>query len=111
MEQDKIHNPASYEEWDMKAALREASAIKDVGQISYADQTRHKFDEAAPAAAQQIINIALWGLDERRKLDAAKYIVDRVLGRIGEEKMADGKENPLEAMLGDVVRQAENLTR
>jgi hypothetical protein len=57
-----------------------------------------------------IVQIALYSHDERRKLDASKYIVDRLLGRIGEEKDT-GATSPLESLLADVVQTAEDLTK
>lgn len=60
--------------------------------------------DAAPIAARSIVHIAMYSLDERKRLEAAKYIIDRRLGRVGEEKKDhEGEKTPLEDLLGDGV--------
>jgi len=105
---DRVYHPTSYKDWDVDQALADAVSERTLLSTSYEEQTRRHLDQAAPAAAMSIINIALYSHDERRKLDASKYVVDRLLGRIGEEK-ADGKGSPLESLLADVVQTAEAL--
>jgi hypothetical protein len=105
---DRVYNPTSYKDWDVEQALADAVSERTLLSTSYEEQTKRHLDQAAPAAAMSIVNIALYSHDERRKLDASKYVVDRLLGRIGEEKQS-AQGNPLEALLGDVVRTAEEL--
>lgn len=104
------NEPQSYEEWDVQQALDDAIAEKTLLSTSYEDQTRNHLQRAAPAAARSIINIALYSQTERLRLQAAQYIIDRNLGRIGEEKQSS-QTNPLEDLLADVVQTAEAFTR
>jgi hypothetical protein len=61
----------------------------------YAKEAQLVFLRNASLAAQEIVDIALGGQSERLRLDASKYVVDRVLGRIEVKlpaKDPDGKE-------------------
>lgn len=102
---DPVHNPRCYEEWDAEKALADAVAADRLEIESYEDQTRRHLKQAAPAAAMSIIKTALYSTNERLKYQASQYIVDRMLGRIGEEKLS-GSDSPLEAFLADVVQFA-----
>lgn len=64
--------------------------------------TRKLFRESAPAAASAIIHVALYGQNEKTRVDSAKYVVERVLGRPGEEN-ANG-QSPLEALMEGVIK-------
>jgi hypothetical protein len=105
----------TYQEWRdsgaMEQALQDAVANKTLLNQPYEEQTRSHLDQAAPAAARSIIGIALYSTDEKRRLEAAKYVVDRQLGRIGEEKQNSLQTNPLEDLLADVVQTAEAFVK
>lgn len=105
---NRMYNPTSPDDWDVEAALQDAVKNQTLLNQSYEDQTRNVIEEAAPAAAQSICGLALYSTNERIRLDAAKYVCDRVLGRIGDEKQS-GATAPLEALLADVVQTAETL--
>lgn len=105
---DPVHNPTCYKDWDAEKALQDAVASHTLQVESYVDQTRRHFEQAAPAAAMSIINIALYGSNERTKLTAAQYITDRMLGRIGEEKI-NAQDDLLKNFLADVVSTAEQI--
>lgn len=66
---------------------------------------RRIFRETAPLAAQRIAHIAIHSTNETAALSAARYISDRVLGKIGEDQT--GTIDPLEAFIQDISRQAE----
>lgn len=68
--------------------------------------TRRLFKENSASAALQIIHVSHHGTNERTRLDASKYIVERVLGKIGDDKF-EGEKNPLEALMEGVLEQAE----
>jgi hypothetical protein len=86
-----------------KAALLNAEMDLDDGDTAVT--ARRLFKENAPTAALSIIRMATHGSTERIKLDASKYILERVLGKIGE----DGEEiiSPIEAVLNNLTRDAE----
>jgi hypothetical protein len=64
------------------------------------------FDEFSPHAAKAIISLARSAGSERIRLDAAKYVVDRVCGRIGEAKVSDAKDDPVANLYADITREA-----
>lgn len=73
----------------------------------YAKEAQQVFLRNASPAAQQIVDIALTGQSERLRLDASKYVVDRVLGRIEVKLPArdpDGKE-PWAELYDAVIRE------
>lgn len=68
--------------------------------------THRLFKENSPLVAMQIVHIALNGTSERLKLDAGKYIVDRVLGPTGKETYR--ADSPLDAMVRQMQEDAES---
>lgn len=103
------HIMALPRDYDPDAALLACVEEHTVMGTSYESQTRNTLEQAAPLAAQTIVNIAMYSVNEKLRLEAARYIVDRNLGRIGDERMDSAKSSPLEELLGDVVREAEHL--
>lgn len=71
--------------------------------------TRRLFRENAANAALGIIHIAVHGTNERTRLDASKYVVERVLGKVGDDAY-DAEKSPLEALMEGVLQQAEAFT-
>jgi hypothetical protein len=71
--------------------------------------TRRVFQENAVRAAQEIVNLSQWATSERVRLDAAKYVTERVIGPVGKE--AEGEEAaPWEDLYKDVkIPDAEKL--
>lgn len=73
----------------------------------YAKETQLVFHRNAARAAQQIVNIAFNGSSDRLRLDASRYVVDRVLGRI-EVKLPAGAEagkEPWSDLYDAVIRE------
>lgn len=54
-----------------------------------------------PEVTQGIVQLALRGSNERVRLDASKYLMERVLGKVGDDAF-DGSRSPLEEMFDDV---------
>jgi hypothetical protein len=61
--------------------------------------------EAADGAAATLVEIALHGSTEKLRLDAAKTILDRVIGPVSQVQPTDD-ESPLERMLKDLEHAA-----
>jgi hypothetical protein len=62
------------------------------------------FRANARRAAEEIVNLAHSAANERVRLDAAKYIVERVMGKISEAKDLDAKDDaPWTGVYGAVV--------
>jgi hypothetical protein len=68
------------------------------------------FDRNSPLAAQAIVHMALHAKSDRSRLDAAKYIMDRALGKIGDEK-ANGSEDPLANFFKEITAYSEANAR
>lgn len=71
--------------------------------------TRDQFRKSAPHAAASIIHLALHSTNERIRLQSAQYVVERVLGRPGEEN-PHGR-TPLEALMEGVLSITEEPVR
>ena len=59
--------------------------------------------ENVGAATLSIINVALHGSTERTRLDASKYVVERVLGRVGDDAFG-GTRSPAELLIEEVTQ-------
>lgn len=59
----------------------------------------------APAAAAAVVHIALHGSNERLRLDASKYVVERVIGRVGDDVY--GETNPVDDFISSVIQYTE----
>jgi hypothetical protein len=70
------------------------------------DETLSKriFRENAPLAAAAIAKLAMHGSSERTRLDASKYIIERVLGPASAD---NGAVDPLTAFLEATAKKAE----
>lgn len=64
------------------------------------------FKQNAPAAALAIVHLAKFGSNDKIRLDAAKYVTERVLGP-AREVVNSGGTDPLQQLLEDVVGEVE----
>ena len=71
--------------------------------------TRRLFRENSANAALGIIHIAVHGANERTRLDASKYVIERVLGKVGDDAF-QAEKSPLESLMEGVLQQAEAFT-
>jgi hypothetical protein len=67
--------------------------------------THRLLKENAARVAMSVVNMAVRGTSERIRLDAGKYVLDRVLGRIGDETYR--ADSPLDAMVRQMQEDAE----
>lgn len=72
---------------------------------AYARATQKVFEERAHEVAAELVRIALHGATDRSRIDAGKYIVDRVLGRIKDRDDAAAVKEPWEDIFGAVTRE------
>ena len=61
--------------------------------------------EGAPFAAAKIVQLSQYASNERVQFDASKYIVERVLGPVGQK--IEGAKGPLQSMLEGMFADAE----
>lgn len=63
-------------------------------------------EENAPVIAMSLIHLALHSNSERTRLDSGKYILDRVLGRPGEE-IIPTEDSPIDKFVSEVLSDIE----
>jgi len=69
------------------------------------DQARRLLKENVASAVLGVVHTSMHGSSDRIRLDAQKYIIDRVLGKIGED-INGGGNDPLERFLQGVEAMA-----
>ena len=94
-------------DWDPDTALTALADEAGVMDYSPAEQATKVFEQGVALAATSIMHIAMHSPNEKLRLDASRYVVDRLLGRVGEEKVTSTAKDPFEALLGDVIMQVE----
>jgi hypothetical protein len=94
---------ASFEVSDEEIAALTSVEYKRSGGTA-ANTAENILAQAAPGAAQSIVNLSLNGNNERVRLSASQYIIDRACGRVGDPR-EDGKGSPVENLLGAVMRE------
>jgi hypothetical protein len=89
--------------WIPDSALEGLKMEKQVlgDKISDIEFTRKLFRESAPLAAAAIVHLAVHSQNERIRFTSAQYVVERVLGKPGEEN-PHGR-TPLEALMEGVI--------
>jgi hypothetical protein len=78
------------------------------GETSLA-RAKRMFSEAADLAAGSIIDIALHDPNSRLRLDAAKYITDRVMGPTSQVNPVDAEDNPLDKLMRSYTENVESF--
>lgn len=77
---------------------------------SQAKLAQQIFEDNAGLAAEIVCDIMVNSPNEKTKLMAAKYVADRVLGRVGEQKVAES-ENPWDNLFNSVIREPSEAER
>jgi hypothetical protein len=85
----------------LDAAFRQE---REVMGLDFREQTLKLLEEAAPRAAQSIVNLAFNGANENTRLNAAKYVVD-----LTRDPESDAGKGILEKALEGLVKDAEQL--
>lgn len=94
------------EDWDADAALSSLTDDRRQSEESEEDQARRVFKENSANAAMSIVHLSMRSRNERLRLQASQYIVDRVLGPAGRAN-EDASKGPLEDLLATMVVEAE----
>jgi hypothetical protein len=87
---------------DLVTKLEEERATLNPDQ-SREQQAREIFGLNVAAAAATITQVAMYGTTERIRLEASKYVVERILGKLGEDV---GVSDPLKDFLTSVEKIA-----
>lgn len=89
--------------WVPEAALESLVAEKTVHPEEDHEATaRRLFRENVGQVTLGILHTAVHGSNERVRLDAQKYVVERVLGKVGDDAF-DGDRSPVASFIEDVT--------
>lgn len=96
---------------DPEAEQRLDEALR-MERVTHSDEseealTQRLFKENGARVAMGLVNIALKSPNERIRLDASKYVVDRVLGPLGKETYR--AESPLEKLVAQMQQDTEDF--
>lgn len=97
--------------WDPTTELSSLMLAQDADPILRTDQAQHArdiFKEAAPMAARAICHLATFSRNERVRLDAAKYVVERNLGRVADDPTITGGDDMLMKFMKGFTTEAED---
>ena len=87
-------------EWDPERALASLTSEAQIFGLEPHQQAQKIFAENAASAAMVIVHTARYGENERVRLQAAEYVVERTLGPVGS---GTAEEAPWEALLARCV--------
>lgn len=73
---------------------------------SYADTAKRMFEENVIGATASLVHLALNSQNEKIRLDASKYIIERNLGSVN-NPVSSGKGDPWDALLENVIVQQD----
>ena len=98
--------PQVSSDWVADDALANLSMERQIHpEESVEDTARRLFRENSSVAALSIIHLSRHASTERIRLDASKYVLDRVLGRVGDDAYGQTKD-PLEMFIKGVEEYA-----
>lgn len=101
----------SSDEWVPDDALENMIMEREYHPGETAPKTSKRLmEENAPVVAQSMIHLALHSQNERTRLDAGKYILDRVMGRVGEEILPK-EDSPIEQFISEVANDIDTLVK
>lgn len=64
-------------------------------------------DENAPIVAQSMIRLAIHSKSERTRLDAGKYVLDRILGPVSSPALAS-EDSPITQLINEITEFANS---
>ena len=100
--------PEGNRDWVPDEAMKALVAERDVHPDETPEQTaRRLLIENLGPVTLGLIHTALHGSTERTRLDAQKYVMERVLGRVGDDAYG-AVDSPIESFLRGVENIANN---
>jgi len=95
-------------EWDASAALKSLVAkTMDEHNGDPKKTAELIFNDNVALAAQSLVHSAIHSDNEKIRLDASRYIIERVLGRLGDNK--DTTVDPLQELMNEAMKVAGNV--
>ena len=92
--------------FDPDEALAGLAQERQVMDLDEVEQAEKMFKENLPLAVLAVTTLARTAVNERIRLDASKYVVERNLGGLKDVDPTRGKGDPLLDLLGEVVRDS-----
>lgn len=97
------------EQWVPDAAIQSMIMEKQIHTGETNSKTAQRLiDENSPVVAMSIIHLAIHSRSERTRLDAGRYVIDRVLGRVGEAKEED-EDTPATLFAKSVMQDIQEV--
>jgi hypothetical protein len=94
-------------EWDSKAALE--SLVAETIDVYQGDTVKHAemiLHDNVALAALMIVHTIKHSPDEKKRLEASKYLIERVIGKAGEGKNAG--DDVLQSLLNEAIAQVSD---
>jgi hypothetical protein len=92
-------------DWDPDEAIESLQMESSVSTDESPDKTATRLlNENVPYAVLAIIHLAQHSTNERIRLEAARYVTDRVLGRV-QDTRPGGQKDPFETITGWLTEQ------
>lgn len=99
-------SPGSRREWVPEEALDSLVTERTMREEESEEQlARRLLRENAGIAVHSIVHVAIHGTNERSRLDASKYILERVLGRVGDDAFGQ-PDSPIQSFVDEVIAYA-----
>jgi hypothetical protein len=100
-------------EWDPEEVVRsmefETRMDEDGDAPDYHKTTQRLLTEYLPHAAHSLIHLGLYSTNEKIRLDAAKEILNRGLGKVTDQGIHDEDNDPLARFTGTFIKDAEDF--
>ena len=109
-EEQELRRIASWIPEDALAEIAEERSMPAVDGESLEQYSRRLMQEALPAVTKGLIFTAIHSVNERIRLDAQKYVMERVLGKPGEDTANKGLTS-LEQLFKNMEEEAELLLK
>ncbi len=106
MSGEHFQDPDPSSEWDPAKAVEALAEERQVLDETPKVQSKRIIEEGAPTAAHALVYLAAHSENEKTRLDAAKYILERTHGRVKEQE-TDENDDPFERFLAGVITEVE----
>jgi hypothetical protein len=92
--------------WDPDQAIENLKMERSVRPSESEEEvTKRIFKENAPIVAQSLVQVAMHSPSESMRVQAGKYVIDRVLGKIGDDNKGD--DDPIRTFIESMMTEVE----
>lgn len=96
--------------WDPKHALEALTEEQEVMGETVEDQAKRIFRDALPVAAMAVVHLAQYSGNEKTRLEAARYVVERNVGRLQDMAIV-GIDDPMAALMAEIVTELQDAEK